>query len=123
MLESSAQGIVPGSFARCLIATLAASTMILVTGCQRQENSAPNLSYRQAQNDPGRSPELPVKVLSITALLTSPFTGGRDISRDDPASLRRLASNYAAKGAFRDAAQYQYWVVQPTDDGRYDLAC
>jgi predicted esterase len=34
-----------------------------------------------------------------------------------------MAFRHANAGAYRKAAQCQYWLVQATDEGRYDLAC
>src|SRR6185295_12448304 len=34
-----------------------------------------------------------------------------------------MAQTFAGQNSYDKAVQCQYWVVQKTDDGRYDLAC
>jgi predicted esterase len=48
---------------------------------------------------------------------------GKDLSTLAPALLSSMAYRHAGAGAYPKAAQCQYWLVQATKQGRYDLAC
>ncbi len=123
MLEPFTLRILSGSSVRNIITILAAWMVIFVIGCQEQQNPVPLPISEQEQDDPEQPPRLPAPVLSVSPPSISPLVGGKDISKDDPALLQNLAQRHAREGTLPQAVQYQYWVVQQTEQGRYDLAC
>jgi pimeloyl-ACP methyl ester carboxylesterase len=124
MLDTAVLGSLCRSTFSTVILTSAIGMMLLPVGCGRHGNPEPNSTTAEEITDPSPSPQVPAPVLSIEAPPSPPpVLGGKDMSKENPAILRLLAFTYANKGSFSEAAQCQSWVVQRTEEGRYDLAC
>jgi len=105
-----------------------------VSGCSKANQATGNAIGGVAPNgsdtpskprDKSQGPlTLPVPQLRIAVPGPPPAVlDGKDLSSLTPAILKPMAWDYAMAGEHQKAAQCQYWFVQVTDDGRYDLAC
>jgi predicted esterase len=108
-----------------MIHILVLCALTTLAGCQWQASPVPiaEAPPRKASN-PSGPPTLPESPLAITTPVhPSTILDDKDISKFKPFLLSLMASRHAGANAYPKAAQCQFWVVQATKEGRYDLAC
>jgi predicted esterase len=100
-------------------AAVIACLFLLIAGCGPSVTSAVKIRPRAAI--PGQLPE---RVLELDKPADfSAVLDGTNLSKEDGAVLNKLAFSYGSRGAYRQAAQCQWWAVNTSNEGRYDMAC
>jgi predicted esterase len=92
---------------------------------QNKASSEPSKSGQDVQDVIAARPydgPAPPFVLAVPTAMTKKI-GERDLTSLTPDQLAHLAFDAAGKGDYDRAAQIQFWYVQKTRDGYYNLAC
>jgi pimeloyl-ACP methyl ester carboxylesterase len=81
----------------------------------------PNVRQSTAPRSRLEKPVPPLQ-LAVPAALPDRFED-KNLRTMDPAALRARAQTAETQKLYQVAAPYQYWYVQKTKEGQYDLAC
>jgi predicted esterase len=100
-------------------------TVAVLIGCLTclscQRAATPTEPRALGDLPPGQTPVPP---LDLPAPPPLPATiDGQDLRQLDGREMQRQATLFAENREYERAAAYQYWIVQKTGSGRYDLAC
>src|SRR5262245_10630078 len=111
---------------------LVAAWLAALAGCGHQEEPAAKktgdkpdvaLAVPNQEKPSTTSRYLPPPILSLKIPPSpSPIAQSKDLREQPPELLRAMADAFVGENSYERAAQYQFWFVQRTDEGRYDLA-